>query len=73
MKRRFSVQIVLILGVLAISGAAILIRQADAEPIAIAFYRMLFSAVMLLPCSARFATPGSPGRQWKRWLQLGFS
>lgn len=49
MKRRFSVQIVLILGVLAISGAAILIRQADAEPIAIAFYRMLFSAVMLLP------------------------
>jgi drug/metabolite transporter (DMT)-like permease len=48
-KSRFSVQLVLVLGVLAISGAAILIRKAEAEPIAIAFYRMLFAAVMLLP------------------------
>jgi len=46
---RVTVRLILIFGVLAISGAAIFIRQAQAEPIAIAFYRMAFAALMMVP------------------------
>ena len=36
MNSRVNVRVIMVLGVFAISGAAILIRQAQAEPIAIA-------------------------------------
>lgn len=49
MNNKLSVRFILLGGVLAISGAAILIRQAQADPIAIAFYRMAFSALFLGP------------------------
>jgi drug/metabolite transporter (DMT)-like permease len=49
---RLSVRLILIFGVLAISGAAIFIRQAEADPIAIAFYRMAFAALLMVPWAA---------------------
>ncbi|MGI6150131.1 MAG: DMT family transporter [Limnochordia bacterium] len=49
MNSRVNVRVIMVLGVFAISGAAILIRQAQAEPIAIAFYRMAFAAVLMVP------------------------
>ncbi|MGH2663662.1 MAG: DMT family transporter [Actinomycetota bacterium] len=42
----------LVLGVLAVSVSAPLIRLADAPPLAVAFYRNLFAAVLLLPLAA---------------------
>ena len=52
MNNRLSVRLILIFGVLAISGAAIFIRQAEADPIAIAFYRMAFAALLMVPWAA---------------------
>ena len=39
----------LIAGVFIISFSAILIKLADAPPIIVAFYRMLFSSLLLTP------------------------
>jgi drug/metabolite transporter (DMT)-like permease len=47
-KRSF-INLVLLGGVAAISTSAVLIRLAAAEPAAIAFYRLLFAALMLAP------------------------
>lgn len=43
------ISVVLIAGVVAISTSAVLIRLADAQPAVIAFYRMFFATLMLLP------------------------
>ncbi len=48
-----------ILGVTAVSFAAIFIRMCQAPPLAVAFYRMTLAAVMLLPFMA-----------WRGWSQL---
>ncbi|MEK6711454.1 MAG: DMT family transporter [Nitrospinota bacterium] len=47
-------------GVLALGGSAILIRLAEAPPLAIAFYRMAGGALCLLPFAAR-----PLGAQWR--------
>ena len=41
----------LVLGVVAVSFAAILIRAADAPPLAVAFYRNGIAAALLLPAA----------------------
>ena len=51
MENRTFMSLVLTGGVLAISGAAILVRLAEAAPPVIAFYRMAFSTLLLAPAA----------------------
>ncbi len=69
MKRSY---IMLLLGVIAISFAAVLIRLADAPPVVIAFYRMAITAACLIPLLA-VTWHGKANRLTVRqlWLVVG--
>ena len=63
----------LIVGVAAISGAAVLVRLAAAPPLAVAAFRLLLAVVILAPiclCRARVELCALVQREW-RWLIAG--
>lgn len=57
------VRVLLVVGVLAVSFAAVLIRVADAPALGIAFWRCAGGAVALLPAAARHSLPTRPQRR----------
>lgn len=73
MNSKLTARVILIVGVLAISGAAIFIRQAEAEPIAIAFYRMAFAGALMAPWAVHDLR-GREHRQfpWQMLVLAGF-
>lgn len=56
--------------IMAISTAAILIRLADAAPVAIAFYRLLYATLLLLPFALWLAWPELRGLSARDWMGL---
>lgn len=63
----------IVVGVLAVSSAAILIRIADAHPLAIAFWRCAGGALVLAPFSLRSRRDAPPldATQWKQLAGAG--
>ncbi|HEX5948166.1 MAG TPA: DMT family transporter [Actinomycetota bacterium] len=63
----------LVLGVLAVSTSAPLIRLADAPPLAVAFYRNAFAAAALLPFAFLRHRDELAGLGARRWGALGLA
>lgn len=66
--------VLLVVGVLAVSSSAILIRLADAPPLATSFYRNAMAAAVLLPLALlrhRREFRSLTGRQWRIALASG--
>lgn len=63
----------ILVGVLAVSSAAVLIRIADAHPLAIAFWRCAGGAIALAPFALRVGREAPPldRAQWKQLLGAG--
>ncbi len=56
--------LLLVVAVLAVSSSAVLVRWADASPVALAFWRTLGGALILAPAAGR-ATTKPDRRQWR--------
>lgn len=61
------------MGVIAVSAAAILIRMADAHPLALSFWRCALGALVLAPFAGRTAARGTrlDGGQWRQLVGAG--
>lgn len=66
--------VALVVSVAAVSSSAILIRLCRAEPLAIAQWRMVFAAALVVPwaswCARRAAVPAGPWRRGDRLLAV---
>jgi drug/metabolite transporter (DMT)-like permease len=65
--------IVLLMGVVSVSFAAIFIRLAAAPPLVIAAYRLAIASMVLLPIGAARSMPGLRRLSWRNWALVVLS